>query len=455
MDSNIFISYCWNDNETVNEIDNYFKSKKIIFQRDKRDIGSWESIKDFMNRIRKSSYAILVISDTYLKSLNCMYEVLEVMKDEGYRSRILTVVLDNAKIYDALGKAKYISYWNQKYKELSEEISKIDDCESTIILSEELRKINEIKNNVGEFMKIVSDMNNPNVDNIKEEIRKKLCDKGLYTTLNLIGDLKEKFNRHYNYKITPPSKDIKYIIDELTLYRESEHIKEFLFFAYENEPLTGKKIEKIKCIDFWKYVINSENDVLKKTFLEFFKENIENSFTFMVMKPSLLSYICEEDELVWRIIDKNNLLETIYFNYEYENVWILISKLLELSLFRCDENKIKKDELFEVLSTVYRDKEIYLSKEQVEVLKKSGFMEFLERAVLNSSNFSYPNGLQFANQNYRLIKFYLENATSIDQYIIKNIKDIYRSDKIYYGNFIDMMANVIDNNKNIKELIYK
>lgn len=76
-----------------------------------------------MNRIRKSSYAILVISDNYLKSSNCMYEVLWVMKDEGYRSRILTVVLDNAKIYDVLYKAKYIRYWNEKYKELSEEIS--------------------------------------------------------------------------------------------------------------------------------------------------------------------------------------------------------------------------------------------------------------------------------------------------------------------------------------------
>ncbi|WP_368263806.1 hypothetical protein [Clostridium paraputrificum] len=61
------------------------------------------------------------------------------------------------------------------------------------------------------------------------------------------------------------------------------------------------------------------------------------------MKPSLLSYICEEDELVWRIIDKNNLLETIYFNYEHENVLILISRLLELNLFKCGENKIKKD----------------------------------------------------------------------------------------------------------------
>lgn len=195
-----------------------------------------------------------------------MYEVLEVMKDEGYRSRILTVVLDNAEIYDILGKVKYIRYWNEKHKELSEEISKIDDYESTIILREELRKINEIKNNVGEFMKIVSDMNNPNVDNIYEEISKKLCDKGLYTTLNWIEDLKEKFNRHYNYKITPPSKDVKYIIDELTIYWESEHIKEFLLFAYESEPLTRRKIENIKCRAFWKYVINSENDVLKKHF---------------------------------------------------------------------------------------------------------------------------------------------------------------------------------------------
>ena len=455
MDSNIFISYCWNDNEIVNKIDNYFKNKKIIFQRVKRNIGSWESIKEFMNRIRKSSYAILVISDNYLKSLNCMYEVLEVMKDEGYRSRILTVVLDNAKIYDILGKAKYIRYWNEKYKELSKEISKIDDYESTLILGEELRKISEIKNNVGEFMKIVSDMNNPNVDNIYEEISKKLCNKGLYTTLNWMHDLKEKFNRHYNYKITPPSKDVKYIIDELTLYRESEHIKDFLFFAYESEPLTGRKIERIKRREFWKYVINSDNDVLKKAFLEFFKENIENSLIFMIMKPSLLSYICEEDELVWTIIDKNNLLETIYFNYEHENVWILISRLLELNLFRCEENKIKKDELFKVLSTVYGDKEICLSKEQVVVLMKSGFMKFLEKNVLNSSNLSYPNGLQYANQNYCLIKFYLENATNIDKDVIKNIKNIYRSDRIYYGNFIEMMVNVIDNNKNIKELIYK
>lgn len=453
MNSNIFISYCWNDDEIVNKIDNYFKTKKIILQRDKREINSWESIKSFMKRIRKSSYAILVISDNYLKSLNCMYEVLEVMKDEGYRSRILTVVLDSAKIYNSQGKINYIEYWNEEYKKLNGEISKIGDYESTIVLSEELRKINEIKNNVGEFIKIVSDMNNPNMDNIYEEISKKLYDKGLYTELKSIDGLKEKFDRHYDYKITPPSKDVKYIIDELIVCREVECIKDFLNFAYERNPLAGHKIEHVKCKEFWQYVINSENEVLKKSFLEFFKENIKSNFIFMIMKPSLLSCIYEDDELIWSIIDKNTLLDSIDFNYEHENIWILISMLLEINLFKYSENKIKKNELFEVLSIIYANKEINLVKEQEEVLIKSGFIEFLERNILNSSKFYYPDGINYANQNYCLIKFYLESAISIDNDIIKNIKNIYN--KTYFGNFNDMMANLIDNNEKIKNIIYQ
>lgn len=453
MDSNIFISYCWNDDEIVNEIDNYFKAKKIIFKRDKREIESWESIKSFMKRIRKSSYAILVISDNYLKSLNCMYEVLEVMKDEEYRSRILTVVLDSAKIYNIQGKINYIKYWSEEYKKLNGKILNIDDCESTIVLSEEVRKINAIKNNIGEFIKIVSDMNNPNIDNIYEEISKKLYDRGLYKELKSIDGLKEKFVRHYDYKITPPSKDVKYIIDEMIVYKEVESIKDFLNFAYERNPLAGHNIERVKCKKFWQYVINSENEVLKKSFLEFFKENIKNNFIFMIMKPSLLSYIYEDDELIWSIIDKNNLLESIEFNYEHENIWILISMLLEINLFKYSENKIKKDELFEVLSIIHANKEINLLKKQEEVLIKSGFIEFLERNILNRSKFYYPDGISYANQNYCLIKFYLENTISVDNDIIKNIKNIYS--KTYFGNFNDMMANLIDNNEKIKNIIYQ
>lgn len=179
MDNKVFISYCWKDEDIVNKIDNYFKSRQIIFDRDKRKIESWESIKRFMKKIRKSSYAILVVSDNYLKSVNCMYEVLEVMKDDDYRNRILTVVLKDASIYDSLDRTKYIKYWNEKYNKLLEEIATINDNESSLTLNQDLKKIGDIKRTIGEFMQIVSDMNNPNINNICEEINKKLFNNGI------------------------------------------------------------------------------------------------------------------------------------------------------------------------------------------------------------------------------------------------------------------------------------
>ncbi|MCB2360163.1 toll/interleukin-1 receptor domain-containing protein [Clostridium estertheticum] len=179
MDKEIFLSYCWKDEKPVDDIDNYFKIRDVLFQRDKRDIEKWGSIKNYMKRIRKSGYAILVISDAYLKSKNCMYEVSELMKDENYKARILTVILDSVNIYNSIGRSEYIKYWNDEYKNLEEAIKNINDSISTIKLSEDLKIIREIKDNIGEFMHIVADFNNPGIDDIHKDIAIKLRDIGI------------------------------------------------------------------------------------------------------------------------------------------------------------------------------------------------------------------------------------------------------------------------------------
>ena len=182
---NCFISYCWSDEELVNKIDKNFLSQGIQLQRDKRKLNSWESIKDFMKKIRESECAILIISSSYLKSINCMYEVLEVMKDENYRDKIITVVLNNTNIYKPLEKIKYIKYWKEQHSELEKGIREIDDFESTSKLSEDLKKIRSIMGNIDEFISIISDMNNPVVDdNICDEIQKKLKEKGIVSNKN-------------------------------------------------------------------------------------------------------------------------------------------------------------------------------------------------------------------------------------------------------------------------------
>lgn len=110
-DVTVFLSYNWNDKEKVDEVDNFLSQKaNITVIRDVRNIGSWGSIKEFMKSIRDQEYAVLFISDMYLKSPNCMYEILELMKEKDYEKRIFPVVLNNS-IYSPFVRLEYIQYW--------------------------------------------------------------------------------------------------------------------------------------------------------------------------------------------------------------------------------------------------------------------------------------------------------------------------------------------------------
>ena len=75
--SELFISYAWGgeSEQIVNEIDKAFQQKGISLIRDKRDLGFKGMIIDFMNQIGAGKAVVVVISDKYLKSDNCIYEI--------------------------------------------------------------------------------------------------------------------------------------------------------------------------------------------------------------------------------------------------------------------------------------------------------------------------------------------------------------------------------------------
>jgi hypothetical protein len=49
-----------------------------------RDLGYKGLIKDFMRQIGRGKCAIAVISDKYLKSENCMFELVEIAKNGDF-----------------------------------------------------------------------------------------------------------------------------------------------------------------------------------------------------------------------------------------------------------------------------------------------------------------------------------------------------------------------------------
>jgi hypothetical protein len=155
----IFLSYSWKNETIADTLDSLFGTKNLKLIRDKRAITYKQSIKDFMKRVRQSDYCLMIISDYYLKSSNCMYEVLEFIKDENYKERILPLIHKDLDIFNIHGRAKYIKYWQKECEQMTKHLLEVEDLNQTTII-EESRKLENIKRNIGEFLSIISDMKN-------------------------------------------------------------------------------------------------------------------------------------------------------------------------------------------------------------------------------------------------------------------------------------------------------
>lgn len=169
----LFLSYCHKDEKIADQIENYFyHSYGIELHRDKIDIGIWQSIKEYMNSISDMDYVILLISDTYLKSENCMYEVLETMRDREYKNKIFPAVI-NTEIYNPEVRANYVLYWQEKFEELKNKLQRIS-VQNIGKLGENLKRRQNISANIADFLECVSDMNNPSVEDVCTAVESKL-----------------------------------------------------------------------------------------------------------------------------------------------------------------------------------------------------------------------------------------------------------------------------------------
>jgi tetratricopeptide (TPR) repeat protein len=180
----IFFSYSFKDTEVVDEIDNDFQGfAGIDIKRCVRDIGYTESIKEFMKKVRETDFVFIVVSDAFIKSCNCMYEVTELFKENDFKKRILPIFPyessdeRRAKIFNPEDRAEIVHYWNNRREELEINLNNITR-ESTTKLDDDLKKYREICNIVGEFIDTVSDMNYIPLNQLKkdryEQILKKI-----------------------------------------------------------------------------------------------------------------------------------------------------------------------------------------------------------------------------------------------------------------------------------------
>lgn len=172
----LFLSYCSKDENIADIIDRNLRQQIgewLKITKYTRDVEYKDSFKEFMNSICEHDYALSIVSDNYLKSVACMYEVGEVLKDHNFTKKLLFVVLNEedrqyyndsyqgkvqADIYDVIKKAEYTIYWQLEYRKLKNKIDEIEDYEAKRELTNNLSMIKKILDfDVEPFMAYVSD----------------------------------------------------------------------------------------------------------------------------------------------------------------------------------------------------------------------------------------------------------------------------------------------------------
>jgi Tfp pilus assembly protein PilF len=187
MKTSIFISYSWKESKIVDQIENDLNQLQLNLVRDVRDLKYKDNIPRFMEKIRESDYALLLISDSYLKSKNCMTEALNLLKEREYDKKILPIIAEKLDIYDTKGRLQYTKFWKEQRDSLEQELSSLQST-STISAIKDLKSIEEIYLSINDFISYVSDQKHTNYEDLRSEGYKSILDAlGIEDVSHLIG----------------------------------------------------------------------------------------------------------------------------------------------------------------------------------------------------------------------------------------------------------------------------
>lgn len=174
----VFISYSWEAESSAiaDELEAACQKYGIQIVRDKKALGYKGLIKEFMQRLGKGKYIVLIISDKYLKSPNCMFELLQIAQNGYFYDRIFPIIMGNAKIFKTVDRLYYVHFWEDEISDLEEKIKQGNLTNLQGIIDDDLNLYSEIRRNISQLTTILKDINALNPKMHRESSYKELCD---------------------------------------------------------------------------------------------------------------------------------------------------------------------------------------------------------------------------------------------------------------------------------------
>ena len=129
--------------------------------RDTEDLDLGDNLSAFMRQIGTSDLIYIFLTDAYLKSPNCMYELLMIWQTCGddqelFRKRTRVIVAPGIEIQTIAGRMKYTAYWLTQRNEIKAIITENVDALGPTDLRN-LRRIQDFAHKVSEMLAQIAD----------------------------------------------------------------------------------------------------------------------------------------------------------------------------------------------------------------------------------------------------------------------------------------------------------
>ena len=161
----IFLSYAQKNSQIADEMDLALQDLGYDVKRDIRDIEKWDSLREFMKTIRKEDYVVFLVSDTYLRRDNCLFEVMQFLKDELYEKRAFPIAINftideqkqrvdagySKSMFEPEYIAEIILFWQYRAKRLKNIVNQIS-AENRAELDIKYREIANMAQTASEFL---------------------------------------------------------------------------------------------------------------------------------------------------------------------------------------------------------------------------------------------------------------------------------------------------------------
>ncbi|MBK8633475.1 MAG: toll/interleukin-1 receptor domain-containing protein [Saprospiraceae bacterium] len=212
----IYISHAWGGESEIitQQIVERFKKENLNITLDKNDLGYRESITKFMENLGQADAIILVISNKYLHSEYCMFELLQIYDNKNILERIFPVVLDEVSIAKSTDRLELVKYWENQSTELETKIRELQSLGHIDGITDDLNLYYNIRNKIAKLTSILKDINTLNVGTHRDSdfshlvsaVKKQIANKDTSTSEVEIPAINTALKTSEDIKVEDPSK---------------------------------------------------------------------------------------------------------------------------------------------------------------------------------------------------------------------------------------------------------